>query len=98
MLGRCNNYNLHSTKGNELNMNYLEYYRNSIIEQYEDNPTECGGSFGELLCWEIHSNGLTFLWLAEKWGISVSLLGELIRDHCYKLEALPLVNHNYKRT
>ena len=76
-------------------MNYLEYYRNSIIEQYKDNPTGCGGSFGELLCYEIHENGLTFLWLAEKWGISVSLLGELIRDHCYKLEPLPLVNHNY---
>ena len=30
--------------------------------------------------------GLTFKELAEKWGISVSFLGELIADHCKKLE------------
>lgn len=30
--------------------------------------------------------GLTFKELAEKWGISVSFLGELILDHCKKLE------------
>jgi len=37
-----------------------------------------------------HNNGfctgLTFRELAEKWGISVSFLGELILDHCKKLE------------
>jgi len=30
--------------------------------------------------------GLTFRELAEKWGITVSFLGELIADHCRKLE------------
>lgn len=29
--------------------------------------------------------GLTFKELAQKWGISVSFLGELIKDHCEKL-------------
>jgi hypothetical protein len=31
--------------------------------------------------------GLTFKELAYKWGISVSFLGELIAQHCKKLEA-----------
>ncbi len=30
--------------------------------------------------------GLTFRELAQKWGISVAFLGELIADHCRKLE------------
>jgi hypothetical protein len=30
--------------------------------------------------------GLTFKELAQKWGISVSFLGELIEDHCERLE------------
>lgn len=30
--------------------------------------------------------GLTFKELAQKWGISVSFLGELISDHCKRLE------------
>lgn len=30
--------------------------------------------------------GLTFKELAHKWGISVSFLGELILDHCQRLE------------
>jgi len=30
--------------------------------------------------------GLTFKELAQKWGISVSFLGELIADHCERLE------------
>lgn len=68
-----------------------------IEEQYKNNPTGCGGSFGELLCHEIHTNGLTFNWLAEKWGISVTTLGELIWDHCKRLEELPVVNHEYRR-
>jgi len=64
-----------------------------IEEQYEQMPTGCGGSFGELLCYEIHENGLTFMWLAEKWGISLPALGELIWDHCKRLEGLPNVKH-----
>lgn len=30
--------------------------------------------------------GLTFKEIADKWGINVSFLGELIADHCKKLE------------
>ncbi len=74
---------------------FLETLRRRVEEQYADHPTGCGGDFGEILCWEIHSNGLTFIWLAEKWGIPVSVLGELILDHCKRLEPLLEVNHDY---
>ena len=74
----------------------LDYLRQSIEEQYVDHPTGCGNSFGEILCWEIHSNGLTFQWLAEKWRINLSVLGELIWDHCKRLEEGPNVNHDYE--
>ena len=67
----------------------LEWYRESVEEMYLPAPTGCGGSFGELLCYEIHEQGETFLTLAEKWGISVTLLGLLIADHCAKLEPKP---------
>ena len=73
----------------------VELLRRLIEEQYEAHPTGCGGSFGELLCWELHSNGLTFVRLAEKWGISLPTLGQLIADHCDRMEALPGVNHDY---
>ena len=76
---------------------YIEHLGRLIEEQYVKKPTGCGGSFGEILCWEIHTNGLTFLWLAEKWGISVTTLGELIHDHCKRLETEPVVNHDYIR-
>ena len=72
---------------------HLAYLRRLIEEQYEAKPTGCGGSFGELLCYEIHMNGLTFKWLAEKWGVSLPTLGELIWDHCKRLEEEPKVNH-----
>ena len=70
---------------------YLERLRRLIEEQYIICPTNCGGSFGELLCYEIHENGLTFEWLAQKWGITVSTLGELIWDHCKRLEQDPII-------
>jgi len=76
---------------------HLVSLQRRIEEQYKNNPTGCGGSFGELLCHEIHTNGLTFNWLAEKWGISLPTLGELIWDHCKRLEELPVVNHMYER-
>ncbi len=41
-------------------------------------------------------NNLSFIWLAEKWNISVTLLGELIYNHCKRLEKEPIVNHNYR--
>lgn len=48
------------------------------------------GSFGEILCGELHGSGdesgLTFKALATKWNISLSTLGELIWDHCKRLE------------
>ena len=74
---------------------YVQHLRHIIEEQYLPNPTGCGGSFGEILCWEIHINGLTFIRLAEKWGISLPTLGELIHDHCNRLQNEPVVNHNY---
>lgn len=70
---------------------HIERLRRLIVEAYARHPTGCGGSFGEILCWEIHSNGQTFLWLAERWGITVSTLGELIADHCKRLEPNPMV-------
>lgn len=69
-----------------------------LIEgQYVSHPTGCGSSFDELLCYELHTGGLTFNWLAEKWGISLPTLGELIYDHCKGLQKDPVVNHDYKR-
>jgi len=79
----------------------IKQFRELVEDVYEYYPTGCGGSFGEILCYEIHENpinprmkyndgsrGLTFLELAEKWGISVVFLGELIADHCKKSEQL----------
>lgn len=81
----------------------VDKFRDLIEKAYGVAPTGCGGSFGELLCFEIHTQpvnprmtsktfndgrctGLTFKELAAKWGISVSFLGDLIADHCRKLE------------
>ena len=75
---------------------HLGYVRRTIEEQYASCPTISGG-FGELLCYEIHVNGLTFKWLADKWSISLPTLGELVWDHCKRLEELPVVDHEYQR-
>ena len=75
----------------------LKWYREKIEEQYKQHPTGCGNSFDEILCHEIHTGGLTFLWLAEKWNMSVTMLGLIIADHCAKLEVYPEVNFDYKR-
>ncbi len=77
---------------------FLSYTRRRIEEQYVSNPTGCGGSFGELLCYELHAVGLSFRELAEKWGISLPTLGELIWDHCKRLEEFPKVDHQYRST
>ncbi len=79
----------------EIEESHLVYLRRRIEEQYKGKPTGCGGTFGELLCYEMHENGLTFKWLAEKWSINLPILGELIRDHCKRLETGPEVNHHY---
>ena len=71
--------------------NYLTTIREDIVLQYQKHPTGCGGSFGELLCWEIHSNDQTFISLSKKWSISLPTLGELIKDHCDRLQDMPIV-------
>ncbi len=75
---------------------HLARLRRLIEEQYESAPTGCGASFGELLCYEIHERGMTFVWLAQKWGLSLPTLGELIWDHCKRLESDPGVDHSYQ--
>ena len=77
----------------DIEESYLPMLRRDITEQYKKYPTGCGGSFGELLCWEMHSNEMTFIMLAKKWGISLPTLGALIKDHCDRLQELPKVNH-----
>ena len=80
----------------------IRKFRNCIQKRYQFHPTRGGVSFGEILCFEIHTEpinprmelktfsgyetGLTFKELAQKWGISVTFLGELIADHCKRLE------------
>lgn len=80
----------------EISEPHLERLRRLIEEQYEAHPTGCGASFGEILCWEIHEGGMTFVWLAQKWGISLPTLGELIFDHCKRLQDDPLVDHSWR--
>lgn len=71
---------------------HLSYIRRSIEDQYEAmGGTGCGASFGELLCHELHTQGRTFIALADYWGLSLATLGELIWDHCKRLEQLPVV-------
>ena len=73
-------------------------FRDLVEDTYALQPTNAGGSFGEILCYEIHSQpvnprmyaartGLTFKELAIKWGIGLTFLGDLIADHCRKLES-----------
>ncbi len=70
-------------------MKSVEEFRDFIEARYakgQPDDTGCGYSFGEILCWEIHSNGQTFVWLAEKWGITCCFLGDVIADHCRRME------------
>ena len=69
----------------------IERLRRLIVEHYLERPTGCGASFGEVLCYELHSAGLTFVELAAKWGVSLPTLGELIWDHCKRMESDPRV-------
>lgn len=75
---------------------HLARFRRLIEEQYLVQPTGCGNSFGEILCHELHTKGLTFVEIAEKWNISLAILGELISDHCKRLEDDPKINYSYK--
>jgi len=74
----------------------ISIYREYIEKAYQNQQFGFSGGFDEILCYELHSNpvnprlrigekGLTFKELAQKWGISVAFLGELIADHCRKL-------------
>jgi hypothetical protein len=82
---------------------FIESCRRRIEEQYAHVKlgSGCvGGCFGSILCHELHcggamERGLSFNHLAAKWGIPISLLGELIWDHCKRLEPQVQVNHDY---
>ncbi len=74
---------------------FIESLRERVVEQYKDKNLgsgAVGGCFGSILCDELHNGndgiGLHFTALADKWGITVSVLGELIYDHCKRLEPL----------
>ena len=81
----------------------IKKFRDLIEKRYQKHSTGCGDSFGEIICYELHTQpinprmrqktfsggydtGLTFKEVAQKWGISVTFLGELIADHCRRLE------------
>lgn len=80
---------------------FLTSMRREVEEQYCQQRLGSGvvgGCFGSILCHELHNggtngSGLHFSALASKWGIPVSVLGELIWDHCKRLEPKVRVNH-----
>ena len=69
---------------------HLGRLRRLIEEQYTGVYL---GGFGEILCHELHNGNIHFKALANKWGISLTTLGELIWDHCKRLEGDPKVKH-----
>ena len=82
---------------------YIEDCRQAIEEQYRHTRLgsgAVGGTFGEILCHELHMGddpvpaGHHFSSLAHKWSISLPTLGELIWDHCKRLEEPPRVRHD----
>lgn len=83
---------------------FIESLRRKVEEQYRQQALgsgSVGGCFGSILCHELHNGGpdgegLHFTALAAKWGIPVSILGELIWDHCKRLEPPLWVNHSFK--
>ena len=44
------------------------------------------GDFGELLCHNLHVRNMDFRQIAAEWNVSLAVLGELIADHCRRLE------------
>lgn len=50
-------FSLQTVRAVDRERGYLAILREVIEEQYVDHPTGCGASFGEILCWESHSNG-----------------------------------------
>lgn len=82
---------------------FIESCRRRVEEQYANTELSSGGiggCFGSILCSELHSGrggiGYDFTSLAAKWGIPVTVLGELIWDHCKRLEPLLTVDHGWK--
>ena len=81
---------------------FIESLRRRVEEQSAEVKLASGavgGCIGSILCHELHhgkpdAGGIHFSALADKWGIPVSILGELIWDHCKRLEPLLLVKHN----
>lgn len=72
---------------------YLSMQRRQIEAAYEAmGGTGCGSSFGELLCYEMHVRGRTFVQLARAWSISLADLGDLIADHCRRMSEPPKLN------
>ena len=67
---------------------HLARLRRLIDGSYEAQPTGCGASFGEILCWEIHSNGDDVRLAGEEVGSLLPTLGELVWD-CKRLEEEP---------
>ena len=76
--------------------NYLSVLRERIVMQYQSTNLDCVGDFGQILCYEIHIGNLDFIRLAKKWGVSLPTLGDLIKDHCDRLQKLPKVNFKIK--
>lgn len=75
---------------------HIEACRRSIERQYvgvELSSGSTNGCFGAILCSELHHGGLHFVQLAEKWGVTLDTLGELVWDHCKRLSPLPKVTH-----
>jgi hypothetical protein len=80
---------------------YIESCRRRVEEQYAHTTLSSGsvgGCFGSILCSELHhggphGEGLHFSALAAKWNIPVSMLGEIIADHCRRLEPQLTVRH-----
>ena len=75
----------------------IHEFRQRVIDAYQPTGLNCVGDFGQILCYAIHEDpansrmasgdkGHTFKELAALWGISVTFLGEVIADHCAKLE------------
>ena len=75
----------------QIDESHIEYLRRHIVLQYDIERyahSAWNTEFGPILCYELRTNGLYFAQLAKKWGIS------LIKDHCKRLEKLPIVNHS----
>ncbi len=65
---------------------FSEYASFDEILCYEIHTQPVNPRMSVKTCTNGFETGLTFKELAKKWGISVDFLGELIADHCTKLE------------